>query len=29
MNKRAVPESIKSFQYKNKSLDNFIKEKIK
>ena len=29
MNKRAHPESIKSIHYENKSLDNFIKEKLK
>jgi hypothetical protein len=27
MNKRAIPESIKSVQYENKSLDSFIMEK--
>ena len=29
MNKRAIPETIKSIQYENKSLDNFIKEKVR
>ena len=29
MNKRAIPKTIKSIQYENKSLDNFIKEKLK
>ena len=29
MNKRAIPESIKSIHYENKSLDTFIKEKVK
>ena len=29
MNKRAIQETIKSFQYENKSLDNFIKEKLR
>jgi hypothetical protein len=29
MNKRAIPETIKSIQYENKSLDNFIIENIR
>ncbi|KJF44138.1 hypothetical protein [Draconibacterium sediminis] len=29
MNKRAIQESIKSIHYENKSLDTFIKEKVK
>ena len=29
MNKRATPESIKSINYENKSLDTFMKEKAK
>ena len=29
MNKRAIQETIKSFQYENNSLDNFIKEKVR
>ena len=29
MNKRAIQETIKSIQYENKSLDNFIKEKVR
>ena len=29
MNKRAIHETIKTFQYENKSLDNFIKEKVR
>jgi hypothetical protein len=29
MNKRAIPETITSIQYENKSLDNFIKEKVR
>ena len=29
MNKRAIPETIKSIQYENKSLDTFIKENVK
>jgi hypothetical protein len=29
MNKRAKPDSIKSIYYENKSLDTFIKEKVK
>ncbi len=28
MNKRAIPETIKTIQYENKSLDNFIREKV-
>ena len=29
MNKRAIPKTIKSIQYENKSLDNVIKEKVR
>ena len=29
MNKRAIPETIKSIQYENKSLDNFIRERVR
>ena len=29
MNKRAIQETIKSFQYENKALDMFIKEKVR
>jgi hypothetical protein len=29
MNKRAIPKTIKSIQYENKSLDNVIKGKVR
>lgn len=28
MNKRAIPETVKTFQYENKSLNNFIRENV-